>query len=484
MDVAPQYETFSYQRRVPEQTLLYQVLAENLETVLDRCQSAEHELPRYVEKELRDYLTCGVLGHGFVRLKCDDCGKERAVAYSCKGRGFCPSCTGRRMSDTAGRLVDDMFPANVPVRQWVLSLPINIRYRLAYDGALLSKVLSVFLRVVQGWYRRQIKVSERVNARFGSASFCQRFGSALNLNPHFHTLALDGVYLDVNGEPTFHAAPPLTNDDVRSIVETTAHRVIRLLEKGGVLDGDTLDPLVDESPVLAGMTAASVQGMVATGDRAGFRVRRVLSDPSEAVKTGDLCYASRGFSLHAATRIAASDKDGLERLCRYVARPPLAAGRLTALSEDELLFKLKTPWSDGTRSLIFSPMELIEKISALVPPSRVNLIRYHGVLAAHAKNREKIVPSKEPDGTKPAVSKPYRLTFAALLSRVFHIDIDTCPQCGGKMRIVAALTDSASVRRYLEGTGQSAEIPEIAAARAPPQLEMDYSDYDSADYDY
>ena len=64
MDVAPQYETFSYQRRVPEQTLLYQVLAENLETFLDQCQSSEHELPRYVEKELRDYLSCGVLGHG------------------------------------------------------------------------------------------------------------------------------------------------------------------------------------------------------------------------------------------------------------------------------------------------------------------------------------------------------------------------------------------------------------------------------------
>ncbi len=103
--------------------------------------------------------------------------------------------------------------------------------------------------------------------------------------------------------------------------------------------------------------------------------------------------------MHAATRISAGDKAGLERLCRYVARPPLAAGRLTAISEDELLFKLKTRWSDGTTSLIFSPMELIEKISALVPPPRINLVRYHGVLAAAAKNREKIVPSKPPQET-------------------------------------------------------------------------------------
>ena len=101
--------------------------------------------------------------------------------------------------------------------------------------------------------------------------------------------------------------------------------------------GDTVDPLVDESPVLAVMTAASVQGLVSTGERAGFRVRRVLSDPADAVRTGDLCYASRGFSLHAATRIDVDDREGLERLCRYVARPPLAAGRLTELSKNAFL---------------------------------------------------------------------------------------------------------------------------------------------------
>jgi hypothetical protein len=199
-------------------------------------------------------------------------------------------------------------------------------------------------------------------------SYCQRFGSSINVNPHFHVLFVDGAYTDTGKDrPAFHSAPELTDEDVRHIVETTAHRVIRLLERRGVLDGNTLDPLVDESPVLAGMTIASVRGMVATGDRAGLRVRRVLSDPADAVREGPLCYASRGFSLHAATRIPAGDKDGLERLCRYISRPPLAAGSLTQVSEDLLSFKLKTPWADGTSSILLSPLELVEKISALVP---------------------------------------------------------------------------------------------------------------------
>ncbi len=91
MDVAPRYETFSYQRRMPEQTLLYRVLAGNLETFLDRCRTEEYELPRYVEKELREYLTCGVLGHGFVRLKCSGCGKEeRSLAFSCRCNRYHP----------------------------------------------------------------------------------------------------------------------------------------------------------------------------------------------------------------------------------------------------------------------------------------------------------------------------------------------------------------------------------------------------------
>jgi len=172
------------------------------------------------------------------------------------------------------------------------------------------------------------------------------------INPHFHVLQLDGVYANEEGKatPIFVPVPDLEDEDVKSIVETTARRVIGLLTRRGILDGDMLDPLADESPLFAGVTAASVQGMIATGERAGMRVRRVLSDPAEGVRTGHLCYASRGFSLHAATTVAGGDRAALERLCKYVARPPLAVGRLTQVSDDLLSFQLKTPWSDGYTS--------------------------------------------------------------------------------------------------------------------------------------
>jgi len=186
MEPALKLDACEYRRREAEQTLLHAALCAHLETFLDRVRSGESDLPEHVVKEFREYLACGVLAHGFVRIRCEKCGRSMAVGYSCKGRGFCPSCTGRRMADTSARLVDDVFPSDVPVRQWVLSLPIEIRYRLAYDGGLLSDVLAVFLRAVRGWYRERGKEAGIKECEGGSVTFAQRFGSALNLNPHFH----------------------------------------------------------------------------------------------------------------------------------------------------------------------------------------------------------------------------------------------------------------------------------------------------------
>jgi hypothetical protein len=231
-------------------------------------------------------------------MLCFSCGRDELIAFSCKGRGFCPSCGGRRMAESAAHLVDHVLP-DVPVRQWVLSLPFEIRYRLAWDGDLIGAVLAVFLRVVYGWYRRQARARGYAGARCGSVTFVQRFGSAVNLNPHYHVLIPDGVYVTgKDGTPTFVPAPRLNDDDVQHIVETTAKRVVRLLQRRGLLEEGNVDPLFEDEPLLATITAASVQGQVATGQRAGQRVRRRLVDPEEGIRSGPLCFASRGCGAH------------------------------------------------------------------------------------------------------------------------------------------------------------------------------------------
>ena len=157
-------------------------MQQELETFLAGAAARERSVPRFVARELRAFLRCGILAHGFVRVHCDGCGLDRVVAFSCKGRGFCPSCGGRRMADTAAHLVDRVLP-EVPVRQWVLSLPFALRYRLAYDAPLVRDVLAIFVQsVFTSLRRRARKQWATLRGHGGAVTFVQRFGDALNLN--------------------------------------------------------------------------------------------------------------------------------------------------------------------------------------------------------------------------------------------------------------------------------------------------------------
>jgi len=102
----------TYERRRPEDTVLYKVIAENLETFIAETEKDPNKkgLPQYVKNEFYRFLDCGILSRGFLRAKCEECGHEKLVAFACHGKGFCPSCGGKRMAQTAAFLVDHVFP--------------------------------------------------------------------------------------------------------------------------------------------------------------------------------------------------------------------------------------------------------------------------------------------------------------------------------------------------------------------------------------
>jgi hypothetical protein len=156
-------------------------------------------LPRFVERAFRDFLQCGSLAGGFARLRCGDCALDRLVPFSCKGRALCPRCGGRRMAERAAHLVDHVFP-DVPVRQWVLSLPYRLRYVLAWDHDLCRAVVAVFLRAVFLLRARACDGGVE-DGRGGAVAVVQRFGGALNLNVHIHALVLGGVFASRSRRP-------------------------------------------------------------------------------------------------------------------------------------------------------------------------------------------------------------------------------------------------------------------------------------------
>src|SRR5262249_38097284 len=277
----------SYIPRDPSQTVLYHVVADHLETFLASLDADPDArgLPAYVERELYDYLQCGVLAHGFLRLGCDTCHKELLLAFSCKRRGFCPSFAGRRMAQTAAHLVEQVIPW-VPTRQWVVSVPVPLRYWMAASQELTAQVHTI-IRTTIGQYDVNQAVTcgiPRDKVQPGSVTFMQRFGSALNLNLHFHCVFLEGVYLDRTAgglKPRFLTVEPPSDADVADVIQKISHRVIRKLRQLGYLEADLdpvvatgYDPLGDDAPELARTMAASVQQRIAFGERAGQHVRR------------------------------------------------------------------------------------------------------------------------------------------------------------------------------------------------------------------
>ena len=146
-----------YERRRPEETTLYQVVADNLATLYGRGgrRGARDRAPAVREKGAGGYLDCGLLCRGFARLRCDGCEETRLVAFSCKGRGFCPSCLGRKMASTAAHLIEDVLPVGMPLRQWVLTVPFAWRKRLGCDGPLLSALTRLFVKTVLAFYRER-----------------------------------------------------------------------------------------------------------------------------------------------------------------------------------------------------------------------------------------------------------------------------------------------------------------------------------------
>jgi Putative transposase/Transposase zinc-binding domain len=384
-----------------------------------------------------------VLVHGFARLRCTDCALERLVPFSCKGRGFCPSCGGRRMSESAARLVDEVLP-RVPVRQWVLSLPYRLRYLLAWDHGLARAVLGVCVRTLLSFQRRRARQRGIRDGRAGSVTVIQRFGGGLNLNIHFHTLLFDGVFYAPGQGDTldFRPLPPPTDDEVGVVLERIATRVQRLLTRRGLDPGDAdlvrADPVAEESPTLAGINSASIQGRIAFGPRAGARVWRVGADPDApwVLSTAPRHAHPAGFDLHANVAVPAADRPRLEQLCRYLLRPAVAQNRLRLLDDGRIVLTLKTAWADGTRYLVFEPLTLLEKLAALTPRPRINLVLYHGVLAPHAGWRARVVAYGAPPveapvaasasanaNDNPAAPNARHWAWAHLMRRAFDIDV-------------------------------------------------------------
>ncbi len=399
------------------------------------------------------------------------------------------------MAETAAHLSDHVFP-RLPVRQWVLSVPKRLRYFMQRDAAVLGMVLRIFLRVIEQTLQASSPGSvsadkaSRASPHIGAVAFIHRFGSSLNEHVHFHVCAVDGVFEEVTGEGGADA-------------HAQAHAQAR---SPGVIFHPATGVNVDAvAQVQATLRKRILRAFVGRGLLGGFEAQEMLA------------YRHSGFSVDTSVCIAAHDRAGLERLLRYCARPPFACARLRKAGS-ELVYRCAKQHSEpGSKphnkrgakvdEITLTPLELIDRMAALVPPPRTHRHRYFGVLAPNSPLRPAVTalaqdavvqpaqPAKPPPPAQaePASAdtgegvvalgaadplptpaqpvqpkRPAHYLWAVLIARIYEVFALLCPICGGQMRIIAFITYSADIRHIMEHIGVDAEPPRITPARGPP----------------
>ncbi len=477
-----------YVRHRPETTLLYQIVQEYWPEFQAELASQGKYLPVYVTKEFDEFLKCGRLEFGFLRVRCEACHDEKLVAFSCKKRGFCCSCGASRMIDSAALLVDKILP-HQPMRQWVLTVPFPLRFLFASQPAVMGKVLGIVYRAIATHLIRKAGYT-KATARTGAVTLIQCFGGALNAHIHFHMLFLDGVYADnKHGTSRFWRLKAPTGDELTQLTHTIAHRVGRYLERQGLLVRDTDQSYLtadavdaDNETPMNHLLGSSITYRIAMGPQQGRKVFTLQTLPD----CEDDQFTSRvgnvaGFSLHAGVAARAHERDKLERLCRYIARPAVSAKRLSMTRNGQVRYELKTPWRNGTTHVIFEPLDFISRLVALIPKPRVNLTRFHGVFAPNSHYRAMVTPAKRGRGKKTDTANDKQdqtpserhaaMTWAQRLKRVFNIDIETCSECGGDVRIIACIEDPVVISKiltYLDDKVPPVETAQLPQCRAPP----------------
>jgi hypothetical protein len=397
------------------------------------------------------------------------------------------------MSETTIHLTENVLP-HVPYRQWVVTFPHSLRFWLATSRELTGIVHDIVTRMITLYYQSKAEERDIENAVPGGVTFIQRFGSALNLNVHIHAVFIDGVYVMTDGRPVFYHLPGPTDSEVGQVVEAIATSAIAALRKNGYLSEegtpvdrpDAVDKVFAESEQLTATAHASNQMRIAFGERAGKSVRRLGQqvhrvgngcgyEEEQAFIKGPQCASTNGFNVHANRFIGQQERSKLKDLIDYAGRPAFSHERLSLRDPTrpvgDLVYSLKSPWSDGTTSIILSPAELIEKLVALVPPPKMHMTRHVGVLSSANKWRSKIVlkPHVKKGFVAPVdgVGDPVRLSWSMLLKKVFQIDVTRCVVCGGRIYPYAckAVTVPEIITSILRAMGMKDHPPPIKPAR-------------------
>ncbi len=443
------------------------------------------------------------------------------------------------MCNGAAHLVDHVVPS-VPVRQWVLSVPFELRLLLACRADAFGAITSLFVSEVFRWQRERAREDRLTKVRYGALVMQHRFGSSLNLNTHLHAVFPDGVFSRLASDIVeLHELRQPAPDDLEEIAFNVHQRFMRWLRRHGLLKNEVTNEFSSEAPELSTLEACA-QGSLGLGNLVKKRSRPRSGNQGadeggfEQRAVNGRVGVSHGYSLYAGNAIDADDKDARERLLRYCLRAPLSLERLSIGPDGNVMYQVKATRHGIETQRVMTPMQFMSRLVALIPPPYHPLLRYFGVFGPHASWRKAVVPQVAPvaeqphDHGKPSVapiSKPgasnstsvtspktpidpaveltilaptangpkpktrgsdaepracaiWRIDWATLLKRVHSVDALACPCCG-RLKFVNVITEPTTAVEILQSMGLSTDLPPIAEARSPDLYQESFA----ADWD-
>jgi len=424
-----------YRPRQPQLTPLYRLLDTRYEAVKaeweERFESRFGFWRGFVDGAIARYLDCGILENGFARVRCGECRKDMLVAFSCKGRGLCPSCGAKRAAATAARLREDVLEP-VGHAQWVFTVPKMLRPYFLRHRELLGDVC----RAAWDTAREMMVAAAGERIWPGMVAVVQTFGSKINFHPHVHAIVSRGGWT-ADGQWV-----PVASVDPYAAALVFRHKVLALLRDKELIDHD--------------------------------RIALLLS------------WKHSGFSVHNSVAVEPGDSRAIERLVRYVMRSPVSQERLGFDHQTgEVRLEPKVRADDGAEAEQLERLdgdELVARVIVQIPDPKRHLIRSYGRYsnAARAKRKRdaaaKAAPlpagaaPASPEASQPdsAERRAARKRWAELIRHIYEVDPLVCPRCGGAMKIISLITEGQTIRAILASVRRDATASPAGSFHPPP----------------
>ena len=425
-----------YHPRQPQETPFYQLVERfypQFKAVYEERYQERYGFWRpAVSTAVEKFLECGDLQQGFARVRCPDCGHEFFVAFSCRGRCFCPSCHQKRALQTALWVSQEVCAA-VPHRQFVFTIPKRLRIYFRFDRRLLGELCRAAWQVVRQVYAAASDQPEAVPGMIGAI---QTFGDLIHWHPHIHALVSEGIFLH---DGTFVPLPKLATEPFLKLWEQEVFKL--LLAEGKI---------------------------------------------TEEIVANIRSWQHSGFSVDQSVRVEAKDTEGIQRLIDYFLRCPFSQARMIEVTGqgkviyktgDNRLGRFPEAASDDLLAgpkrnfQVFDPLDFLAEVTQHVPDPGEHLIRYYGFYSNKSRGlRAKGQPASTaaPNSAPAPSAKQARKRWAALIKLVYEIDPLSCPNCAGEMKVISFIerNQSAVIERILRHCGLWEEAP----ARAPPPV--------------